>query len=631
MINMLLFLSLCIFLYVYNPIISILFTLYILLTKSFKFKMLLVLGLCLFVFRTSINACQAIESGKVVELNDKSIIVNHNFTNILVSVNDVSQYALQDEIIFYDRKNLEFSPHSYGFNFEKWTKSRNICYKANEQDTFKIKGKGILNWISKGGFNSNQTFIKYSRSLLFQSSPDLELDLFISMGIVYTLIIKLIKLCFLKQKNELVETIVISSIFFYLCINLAWPSTLIRVWIFYLSSRYIEDSMLKFSLNLIILAVINPFGLSQLAYVLPLTLQFSALFFPLKSRFIQRSLVLVVVLISFNHSYSLLNILIYPLLFILYRTLIIISLVLMIFPFFNTLYVNGVSHIDELYKLSLNFGLIKGHISIGFLVGFIVIYHILRHHKYYQLILTTLYMMFGIQLFSIPFFYTITMINVGQGDSFLIQAPFNQSVALIDTGSPHQYGALKSILDAQSIVKIDHLIVTHDDSDHSGNVDRVLKEYTVTEIIIKGKDIEDDWFFLNYLKFKQSLVDDNDASLVYYLKLYNTKFLFLGDLSTKGEVQLLSAYPYLSTDVLKLAHHGSKTSTSDDLLKQLRPRIGLISAGVNTYGHPSFEVIARLNDYTIHAFNSQLEGDVKIILTPLFRFVINSNYDLYFF
>lgn len=624
MTGMLLYLAISIFISIYQPFFALFFMIYIFTFKSYKYKLLFILLFTLFTYRTTINACQPITSGKIVELNNKSIVVNHNFTNVLVSVQDITQYSLQDEIVIYASEPLDYSPHFYGFNLENWSKSRNICYKTSEQDTYKRKGWGLLNWLSNGGFNTNPKFIMLNRILLFQSNPGQELNLFISMGIIYTLMIKLIQLFTLKRKYHPFETLLISVIFLYLCINLAWPLSLVRVWVFYIVSKYINDKILRFSLNLIICAFINPFGLTQLAYVLPLMFQFTAIFLPLKSKYIQRSLVLIILIISFNHSISIVNILIYPFLFGIYRGLIIVSVVLSIIPIFSSAFVYFVELVDMIYQLSLNYGVLKGHISIFFIIFYLFVYHVSNHHKIIQLVLMNTVVLIGVRAFSIPFFYTVTMINVGQGDSFLIQAPFNQSVILIDTGPPNQYKALKAFLDAQSIDRIDYLIITHDDNDHSGNIDMVTRDYTINEIVLKGIDIENDWIFMDYLEFIQSDLSDNDTSLVYYINLFNTRFLFLGDLSASGESQLISKYTNLKVDILKLAHHGSKTSTSDDLLKHIQTRIGLISVGINNYGHPSYAVIQRLDEYYIRYFTSIGDGDTKIIMTPFVRFLLNS-------
>jgi beta-lactamase superfamily II metal-dependent hydrolase len=159
----------------------------------------------------------------------------------------------------------------------------------------------------------------------------------------------------------------------------------------------------------------------------------------------------------------------------------------------------------------------------------------------------------------------------------------------------------------------------------------LLEDYEIREIVLKGKDINLDLISLDYLDFNQNNIDDNDSSLIYTMNLLNTRFLFMGDLSTKGEFQLQYDYPYLKTDILKIGHHGSKTSTSDEFIKQVQARVGLISVGTNVYGHPNFEVLNRLSDYFIVTLDSKTQGDIQILLTPILRIIKDSKLSIYLF
>jgi competence protein ComEC len=103
----------------------------------------------------------------------------------------------------------------------------------------------------------------------------------------------------------------------------------------------------------------------------------------------------------------------------------------------------------------------------------------------------------------------------------------------------------------------------------------------------------------------------NDDSLVILAKIGGLKWLFTGDLEHQGERRILETYKELRADVLKVGHHGSKGSTSDQFLKQLKPKFALISAGENNrYNHPHDEVIERLNKYGVKTFQTNLDGAV---------------------
>ena len=630
MISLMIYCSICLILCVYHPILSIVLGSYFLIFKSFKYKYLFIILFILFQFRLNIDTCNPIQKGRVVEINDKSILVNHNLTNVLISVSDVLNYNLQDEIIIYQTHALEYSPHRYGFNMMNYYHSRNICYTVREEDTYRNERNGLFNWISQGGYNQNLRFKQLSRTLLFQSNPNQDLDLFISMGVLYTSLIKVIELCFLKVKKRYYESICIVLILCYIGFYLSFPLSLIRVLIFYLTSKFLNDRMLRFGINCLLCAFISPYGLTQLSFMLPLLLQFSALFIPMKSRFIQRMCVLIFVFILFNSSLSLLNVFIYPLLLMFYRLLLSLTFIGLFIPYFNGIYSLMIEYLNEFYTLTQSLFVLKGHISLVFILLFILIFHFTETKKYNSvlcLVLTGL----GVPLSSIPFFYTVTLINVGQGDSILIQTPFNKEVVLIDTGSPYQSKSLMTYLDSQFIYSIDTLILTHDDSDHSGNREELEEKYSVNEIVLKGKDINNNSIRLDYLGFNHDSEDDNDMSLIYHLIIYSKQFLFMGDLSINGERKLIQNYPHLKADILKVGHHGSNTSTSDDFLKQIQCQIALIGVGKNNYGHPSTEVLDRLNDYYIEVFDTYSKGDIKIIVLPMISFIFDSNNHFYLY
>ena len=630
MTNCLIYLSLCLILNVYNSIYSILLALFFIFFKSFRHKILFILLFILFNIRLNINTCQPIEKGRVVELNNSSILVNHNLTNVLISVNDISQYAIHDEILIYQTQNIQLSPHRYGFNVKNYTQSRNICFSAQESDTYKIEGKGLLHWMSQGGLNSNPEFKQLIRLLLFQSNPDQELDLFISLGLIYSSLIKLIELCFIKVKNRMFESIMISFVFLLIGYSLAWPLSLLRVLIFYLSSKLFNDNLLRFSINCIISSFISPYGLTQVAFVLPLMFQFVSIFFPLKSKFIQRICCLIIVFVSYNHSFSLFSLVLYPILIYVYRYLILFSIMGMFLPVLSYIYIYIIQILDSFIKLTQSLFILKGNISLLFLVFCVLIYHAFQQSKF-KTIIIFISVILGIPLFSIPFFYTITMINVGQGDSILIQSPFNRDVILIDTGSSYNMRALQNYLDAQFIYNLDYLIITHDDSDHSGNMEELKQKYQIDEIVLKGKDINSNSLLLKHLLFEQKDLSDNDMSLIYTLGIYNQNFLFMGDLSIAGERKLIQHYPHIKADVVKLGHHGSNTSTSDDFLKQIQTRIALIGVGKNNYGHPSLEVLNRLDDYSIEFFDTYTKGDISIVVLPFIRILLDSNNNIFLY
>lgn len=213
----------------------------------------------------------------------------------------------------------------------------------------------------------------------------------------------------------------------------------------------------------------------------------------------------------------------------------------------------------------------------------------------------------------------VTMIDVGQGDCFLIQQPFNQGNILIDTGGLKNKDiaslTLVPYLKSQGINRLDYVFISHDDFDHCGAYDSLVKEIEIKQTVTSYQEkIEIGDIEIEMLKSGMETKDNNDNSLVIKATINNLVYLFTGDISSKIERKLIENYPNLKIDVLKVSHHGSVTGTSSEFLEVVRPKIALISCGRNNrYGHPNKSVLERLEDYDVKVYRSDLTGMVKII------------------
>ena len=226
------------------------------------------------------------------------------------------------------------------------------------------------------------------------------------------------------------------------------------------------------------------------------------------------------------------------------------------------------------------------------------------------------------------------MIDVGQGDSTLIVTP-NDKKILIDGGGSSTYDVGKNtlipyLLD-RKIKEIDYVIISHFDQDHVGGGLNVLSELKVGKVII-GKQGEESEQYVQFrkivdekeipvivvkqgniiniekdLKIKILFPEDelitenvlNNNSLVFKLEYKNLKMLFTGDIEAIAEKQLLKKYSNseLKVDILKVAHHGSKTSSTEKFIETVKPRIALIGVGDNNkFGHPNEEILNRLKE-----------------------------------
>lgn len=249
----------------------------------------------------------------------------------------------------------------------------------------------------------------------------------------------------------------------------------------------------------------------------------------------------------------------------------------------------------------------------------------------------------------------VTFIDVGQGDAILIRLPYDKEVYLIDTGGTipikkehwqqkkHEFSigddVLIPFLQKQGIRTIDKLIVTHGDVDHMGAAKEVVSALDVKEIIFgkKRKDSvleaelkylaqkkdmrinkvkEGDGWKVDEVEFRVlspegSETSDNDSSIVLWAKIGEFTWLFTGDLEEKGEERIVKQYPNLRADILKVGHHGSKTSSTAPFLRLIQPKKAIISVGEhNRYGHPHDQVLKRLEEMQVEVWRTDREGAI---------------------
>lgn len=253
---------------------------------------------------------------------------------------------------------------------------------------------------------------------------------------------------------------------------------------------------------------------------------------------------------------------------------------------------------------------------------------------------------------------SVTFLDVGQGDAILIRLPYDQEIYLIDTGGTirlnkeewqrkkHEFSVGNDILipylQKEGIKKIDKLIVTHGDADHIGAAQELLSNITVKEVVFGRKEQEailekavkkqalekevkisevgegESWrvneaeFFVLAPTGKER--SENNASIVLWVKLGGITWLFTGDLEEEGEKGLVATYPDLRADVLKVAHHGSNTSSITPFLSAVQPNIAIISVGErNRYGHPHKEVIERFEKMGIEIWRTDKQGAISYV------------------
>lgn len=235
----------------------------------------------------------------------------------------------------------------------------------------------------------------------------------------------------------------------------------------------------------------------------------------------------------------------------------------------------------------------------------------------------------------------IHYVDVGQGDSIIVEQ--NGHYMLIDAGTNACENDLISYIDSLNITKFDYIIATHAHEDHIGSMDAVINKYDVEKVLfskhttttktfenfviaVKNRGLQlyapnvNDEFIFQNSRFivlapnSQKYDDINNYSIVIKLVYGKTSYLFTGDSEELSESEMLNNNLDLSADVLKIAHHGSKSSTSQQFLNRVSPKYAIISVGKdNNYGHPTQNIINRLISNNIDIYRTDELG--TIILT----------------
>ncbi len=397
-------------------------------------------------------------------------------------------------------------------------------------------------------------------------------------------------------------------------------------------------------LTISIILLLNPFIIYNVGFLFSASITYSLIIFSnlinKKNSYVYRlsmtSLIAFLVSLPISlYNYYELNLLtvFYNLIFVPLISLVIfpLSCITILFKVFDVpLYLL----LNILERLSIVFNNINSHIIFIkpniFVIIFlyIIIYFSLKEKRLYKLLLVIIL----IVLYNYNSIFKSTYVlflDVGQGDSTLIHI-YNKNI-LIDTGGllGKDYSIVSNttipVFKSLGIKKIDYLILTHGDYDHMGESINLVENYKVDKVIfncgeynrleleligvLESKNINYDkcinkidvnnikLYFLQTREYN----NENDNSNVIYTKINNKKYLFMGDSGIDKEKDILDKYNISNIDVLKVGHHGSKTSSSKEFIDSINPKYSIISVGKNNkFGHPNQEVLDNLENSKIY-------------------------------
>ena len=240
--------------------------------------------------------------------------------------------------------------------------------------------------------------------------------------------------------------------------------------------------------------------------------------------------------------------------------------------------------------------------------------------------------------------FVLYVMNTGNSDSLLLIDPSGQAI-LIDAAEDDDFNKIKTTLIKFEVEKINALIATHPHADHIGSMDEVISCFKVDAIYMtrfsdNTKVTEDLMNAVESSGIQEIFVDPgmkiklgntsihvlgpeergtenntNDESIVLLVSYGQMDFLLTGDMEEKESREILERWgKNVDCEVLKVAHHGSKTGTSKEFLEAATPDIAVISCGENNpYGHPDEETLALLDDFFVKTLRTDRMGDIAVL------------------
>ena len=477
------------------------------------------------------------------------------------------------------------------------TEFTNLDYSVGD---FVFKDKVFKNTPYKMSLNHLNSFDKDVSNLFkkilfndFVSDKDLIFNIGYGFGLYF-----LLRKIFDKNKYLSLFLLFIYSIFF------DFELKLLFLIIDFILSLFEVDNINNLSIKIIVITLIdiNLF----LNYSILLTLIFSFIY---KSNYYKSKFLIGLVQSFFFGQVNILSCLVYNWYLNIRIFIFIISLLSFVCPLLLPIYLLAMkvlSCIIYIFLIST-----RGKISIITLMILLISY-LFGIKKDYQLYLLLLMCLLTL---NNPIKH-VTFIDVGQGDATLI-SNLNYKI-LIDTGSAYNYRKLKKTLYEEGVYTLDYLLISHNDEDHCGNVDNLMRDFKIKKIVYDKYDIAYKDLYFNCLD--AGIFDnDNDNSVVYYLDINDYSFLFTGDISKNVERLIVNRYAIDKVNCLKVSHHGSATGTSSYFVGKILPDYAIISTN-GKYNHPHKETLDTLNSYLVDILITKELGNIK------FNFIGNLKY-----
>ncbi len=620
------------------------------LNKSYPYLIIVSLFLMFFLlfYKLDINQKLNFNIYKVVEVKEGYILLKQLSTLYYIPVGE--EELLVGEFIKLSGMSEKVSVYGnfWEFDFNSYLINKNVKFRILEPMIEKTNGHFVQFHLYKFINSSN----KLTKLFLFQqktndpiyttlTSYSLSFLINLSGFNIYIISCFFNKKIFKNSKKYKKYKIIILALVLYYCGLLSFPLFFLKTCIF-LIIRWIEENwkfrfskITKFSIIWIICLFINPLFVFNIGFIFTII----AFLFIKKYQdkkpitnlfynFLIVNAVFIPVQIYFDYKIywlsSFFEILLIP--------LISFSFILSTFfwiPFSS--YLLDFNY-QILYSYSKSFQYINifticGHFSIFFLITYFFMFKLITTYKFNRRKIQTILIM----LFTLNGFYflqsnqftkispSVTMLNVGNGNSFLLQYKGKNILFDAGKGSGFSKKSLQQYLVYDGVRKIDAIFISHNHKDHYDQIDDLKTIYNIQNIFynydnqfnFKFKDLKISNFIENQNK------DENDNSQVSVVEVKGKKILFTGDISKKREARLLQNKEFLEmikggVDLLQVAHHGSKTSSSQLFIETIKPQKCFISGHKSKmYDFPSKETIATLKKYQCKTYITNSRNSYK--------------------
>ncbi|ERJ13734.1 DNA internalization-related competence protein ComEC/Rec2 [Haloplasma contractile] len=609
---------------------------------------------------TTIKDETVLQLGNTIKLKAITSIPKHNTTPHVFNYHSYLTSKKISALLYVDELRVEnsYMTHLQAIKYKLYLHLNRI--KSNKAYGFAI----LFGDRSYFDDHYNKEIESLNISYLFAISG-------LHIGLIVTVFFELLRRC---KLNQTIIQIILTVILMMYCYLTNFSPSIMRASLFVLA-LFIKQKFLfsihnlnVLSLIYLVLLIINPFSLLNIGFVLSFLITFVFIISGellsndqnnrFKSVFIVNLLAQLFslpIIASMNYTYNFLSIITNIPLSILYVFFILpSSFMIVIIPsstyFLNPIFVGYeslVSFFSSIDWFLVNIGsftLIRSVFYYSLL--YFIVCNLENQKSIIKLSILLLIVMFSWNQFKIQ--DEIVFFDVGQGDSILLHSSFNRCTTLVDTGGKVTYTnkishpSLYSVipyLESQSINTVDYLFISHGDTDHAGDYALFFKNFYVKHVVLsqydqsklkkeivavakqdgsniilidQEKSIQCGNFLFTIVSPNKQYGNDNDNSLVIKTTLESQIVLLTGDISKQVENNLIDSGLLNDISILKVAHHGSNTSTSLSFLEHVDAEIGVISVGKNNYGHPSADVLNRLERTKTQYYRTDQDGTIRI-------------------